>query len=270
MRRLLGFALSLWMAAASAATDFDPFAGPRPLAVFIQSDPWAMVIGADTPRVAIYGNGVAVFLKPLGNRWRYHQAMLDDQALSQVRERLQGVLRLAHLKPAYVHTATTDQPTAMFYVRDGDRDVVTSVYGWSCPEKPGAQRDQPPTDLDAEAPPAELGTLHDWLCGFDRAGSAAWVPTYVEVMLWGYEYAPQASLPWPRQWPSLDSDRAIARGDSHSIFLDGHQLQALQRFLARRKPKGAVVIQGRKMAAAYRFAFPGEPIWQAAFRGTDR
>src|SRR5436190_23751424 len=46
-----------------AAASFDPFQGVKPLAVFIQSDPWAMVMGADTPRVALYEDATVIFAK---------------------------------------------------------------------------------------------------------------------------------------------------------------------------------------------------------------
>src|SRR5471032_3065053 len=36
------------------AKDFEPFDEPKPISLLIQTDPWAMVICADTPRIAIY------------------------------------------------------------------------------------------------------------------------------------------------------------------------------------------------------------------------
>jgi hypothetical protein len=32
---------------------------------------------------------------------------------------------------------------------------------------------------------------------------------HVEVMLWDYSYAPDASIHWPKDWPALNSDRAM-------------------------------------------------------------
>lgn len=39
------------------ALGVDPYQGPKPVAVLVQTDPWAMVIGSDTPLVAIYDDG---------------------------------------------------------------------------------------------------------------------------------------------------------------------------------------------------------------------
>ena len=36
------------------ASAFDPYAGPKPLAVWIQTDPWLWVVGSDVPR-AVFG-----------------------------------------------------------------------------------------------------------------------------------------------------------------------------------------------------------------------
>ncbi len=119
MRTLLAIIVAFYLATVCAAAHFDPFQGPKPLAIFIQSDPWAMVIGSDTPRVAIYENGETIFAKKVNDRL--------------------------------------------------------------------------------------------------------------------------------------------------AIFLDGALLPKLREFLATRKPKSAVGIEGKKMAVSYRFTFPGEPAWRKAF-----
>lgn len=66
MNKALLLVLPLFSACPTLAAGFDPFAGPKPLAVLIQSDPWAMVIGSDTPRVAIYENGRVIFVQRSG------------------------------------------------------------------------------------------------------------------------------------------------------------------------------------------------------------
>jgi len=48
------------------AAEFSPFDGSKPIAVLIQADPWAMVMGGDNPRVAVYEDGTVFFLKSPG------------------------------------------------------------------------------------------------------------------------------------------------------------------------------------------------------------
>ena len=62
----------------------------------------------------------------------------------------------------------------------------------------------------------------------------------------------------------MKPDRAVRRGGLYSTFLDGSMLPRLREFLATRKQRGAVEVDGKKMAVAYRFTFPGEPTWRKA------
>src|SRR5947207_13395630 len=54
--------------AGGVAPAFDPYAGPKPLAVWIQTDPWLGVIGSDVPRAVLYEDGELVFIKVAGRR----------------------------------------------------------------------------------------------------------------------------------------------------------------------------------------------------------
>lgn len=265
MRTFFAIIVALCLTSVCGAADFDPFQGPKPFAIFIQSDPWAMVIGADTPRVAIYENGDIVFAKSVNDRLVYHHVALDKNQFEMVRARLKSVLALKDFKPRYnIRPNATDQPEAIFYFHEGQREVATSVYGLMAPGTKLPGYTVFPAGSRATPPPDELLKLHKWLCELDYPASKEWTPKHVEVMLWDYSYAPDASIQWPKDWPSLDSDRAIKRGDSYSIFLDGALLPQLRDFLGRRNEKGAVEIEGKKMSVSYRFTFPGEPAWRKA------
>jgi hypothetical protein len=90
-----------------------------------------------------------------------------------------------------------------------------------------------------------------------------WLPQNIEVMVWPYEYAPEASIDWPRDLPNLDDPSTVSRGDLFSIFVPAAKLEKVQTVLARRKEKGAIVINGKKWAAGIRFPFPQEQLWMA-------
>ena len=55
------------------------------------------------------------------------------------------------------------------------------------------------------------------------------------------------------------------RTKGYSIFLDGSLMPKLREFLATEKEKGAIEVNGKKMAASYRLTFPSEPTWRKAF-----
>ncbi len=260
MRTLVTILVLLCLAPICARAEFNPFDGPKPIAIFIQTNPWSMVIGSDTPRVAIYENGDVIFAKTINKSLVYHHVTLDKAALDKVRTQISSVLTRKDLKPHYDIIEATDQPTASFYFRDGKQEFVTSVYGLT------SGRKLPISSASKTAmPPEELLKLHKWFSELDFAKSKEWTPKYIEVMFWDYSYAPDSSISWPKDWPSLHSDRAIKHSDMYSVFLDSALLPKLRSFLAKCKEKGAVALDGKKMAASYRYTFPGEPLWRKAF-----
>jgi hypothetical protein len=269
MRNVILFIASLFPAGTTVAADFDPYQGPKPLVILIQSNPWGMVIGSETPKVAIYENGDVIFVKDVEGRLAYHYVALDKNQLESALAHSEPVVALKDLKPRYnIRPNVTDQPTAIFYTRSGERGIATSVYGLmdEPTELPGYTESA--RRVGPAIPPNELLKLHAWLSSLDYSGSREWKPKYVEVMFWDYSYAPEASIHWPKEWPSLESDRAIKRASAYSVYLDGSMLPKLRAFLATRNEKGAVEISGKKMAASYRFAFPGERIWRNALAPT--
>ena len=242
------------------------FVGPEPLLVFIQTDPWAMLIGMDTPRVVLYADGQVIFTRDTdGGRQHYH-ARLDTEGLAHFHEHTRALRALKTLRPFYnVAPALTSQPRARFYLRDGSRRVLTNVYGLKVAgTRLAAWTVMPTAQSPDELPPALL-ELHQWLCDFSPPGSELWTPKYVEVCLWDYSYAPEPSIQWPAAWPSLTSDRAVGHGDRFSIFLDGDLLPELRAFLATQNPRGAIEVAGKKWAVAYRLTFPSEPVWLGGF-----
>jgi hypothetical protein len=249
-----------------AASEFRPFDGPRPIAILIESNPWASVIGADTPRVAIYENGDVIYTRRNGHGIGYRYVKLDTNELETVRARIGPIFANKDIESSYdLVRGGTDRPTTMFYFRNGDREIATMVTGMTDGDAELPVRSQSPTVKKSDSFPHALLELHKWLSKLDFAQSKEWSPKYVEVMLWDYSYAPGASIHWPKDWPALNSSRAIKRGDSYSVFLDIPLLPKLREFLATGKKKGAVEIDGKKMAASYRFVFPGEPSWRKAF-----
>ncbi len=195
-----------------------------------------MIISADTPRVAMYENGVVIFRKVVNKRGVYHRVVLDDKAMEPFRSRVRAVLALKKLKP-YLDMAlrVSYMPEAKFYLRDGSREVVIDVYGLMAngTELPSftvaANRDK------SDAVPPQLLELHKVFWAFDDTRSVQWTPPIIEVMFWEYSYAPDPSMKWPDKWPSLTSERSKKRGDDYFIFFDRKTLSNLQGFLATKK-----------------------------------
>ena len=259
-------ALGLLLAASGAAEPgaFSPHAGPRPVLVWIQTDPWAMVIGADTPMVSLYEDGALICVARGGdNSTVYLQKRLSVQDRDEMVRTIRTLGTFSGLKARYdVVSGVTDMPSTRFYLDlGGGPSIATEIHGLALKDTPMTKV----THRKVDQLPASLAALHKYLAAIPCEG-APWIPEYIEVMLWPYEYAPDDSIHWPSDWPSLDSPRAMRRGDSYSIYIPGPSVDRLRAFLKTRKERGAVEVGGKKWAASYRYVFPSEPVWMKAFR----
>lgn len=263
--RSLCLIVGLGLAGLSSATDFAPFEGPEPLLVVIDFNPWAMVINADSPRVAIYKNGDMVFRGTDGKDQGYRVTRMTAEDRERLIKRARSVFLNPGIKHRYDVHSGTDQPMTKFYFHGGGNSVATEVYGLECaPSKPF------PWEKHLDPPPQALLDLNTVLCTLNPEGSEKWSPRYVEVMMWSYEYAKGVSMPWPKDWPGLDSSRVMKRGDSYSIFMDASMIPQLQKFISGIKEKSAVLIDGKKVSVSYRIPFPSEPVWRQAFDSIEQ
>ena len=266
--RLLPILIAVVALTAFAQTKkIDPFAGPKPIAVLLQTNPWLMVIGSDVPRVVIYEDGDVVYERTeREHRGEYLHKRLPSQELEDVRKKLAECGDFSKVQHSYdVAPNITDQPETRIYLNLDGNVNFASVYGWAAGENFTAvysKEGGKPTD----PLPAALRNLNNYLSSIHFEGADPWKPPYIEVMIWPYSYAPDPSIHWPKEWPGLESPSTFARGDSYSIFLPTSELVKLQAFLKTQKPKGAVELGGKKWAVSARYAFPSEPIWNRAFR----
>jgi hypothetical protein len=214
--------------------------GAKPLVVLVESNPWAMVIGSDSPRFALYSDGVVIYQTAAG----YHSVKLSETESKELQAAL-DVGALACALGDYKTTDWTDQNTESLFIGRGGALAAISVYG----------------DPASSKVPSAMRSAYARLSRFDRSDARPWLPENIEVMVWPYEYAPDASIVWPREWPGLDSPNTVRRGDSYSIFLPSVDYARLIAFLKGRRGKGAVEIGGRKWAAAIRMPFPQEMEW---------
>jgi hypothetical protein len=268
MKKTLAILSLILTCTGAHALDIDPFKGPKPIVVLIQTDPWLMVIGSDTPMVTIYDDGQLVYLKADMDKRHslFHKRLSDDEFATIKKEISAG--DYSKLKRYYDLTpSVTDQPETKIYLDLDGQAFVTSVYGLrvfdtKLPAYASSGGNQKPDAL-----PKAIKDLHAYLTSLCFADAKPWEPLYVEVMIWGYDYASDESIHWPKEWSGLESPGTFKRGDSYSIFLPGTQIPRLRAFLKTQKEKGAVEIGGKKWAVSFRYTFPSEPVWSKAFRG---
>lgn len=212
----------------------------RPLIVLLESDPWAMVIGSDSPKLALYSDGLVIYRTDTS----FKAVKLSNEESTKFRASL-DIGALACVLGKYEASDATDQPTRNILIGRGGKLAEMSVYG--APEGPEV--------------PAPITSAYEKLVKFDHPEARQWLPEKIELMVWPYEYAPETSIIWPKEWPSLNSPGTIKRGDSFSIYMPAAEYPRLMEFLKSRKEKGAVEIGGKKWAADVRFPFPREEEW---------
>lgn len=271
MRGMRCFVALLCALAASGQIHFDPYRGPAPVAVLIETNPWLMVIGSDTPMVVIYGDGSVVYLQrsPHGSG-SYLQKKLTPSELETAKQKLAGFGDYSHVRSSYnLAPNMTDLPETRIYLQFNGQALTTRVYGLTVAdtELPGVKVLR--GGKNGDSLPEPVRNLHRYLTTLHFEDATPWEPEYIEVMVWPYEYAPDKSIHWPKDWPGLESSNAIKRGDAYSIFLPSLELRRLRAFLNTRREKGAVEIGGKKWAVDFRYVFPSEPVWAKAFMKTN-
>lgn len=220
---------------------------PSPIIVLLENDPWAEVVGSGSPSFALYDDGSVIQQTASG----FTTARLSEREVRQLLERLRPNV-LSRFYGRFDVADATDQPDQDLLIYSGERPVFVSVYG-------SLRQDEIRSRI-----PEPIVAAYDTLTAFAHPGSLPWLPEYVEVMIWPYEYAPDPSIQWPSDWPGLDDSRTVRRGeDSFSIYLPSARLPELRSFLEGRNERGAVEIGGRKWSASIRFPFPQEQLWMA-------
>lgn len=246
MRVLLTAFLWIVFMLAAPATVASDVEKDQPILVLVEKNPWLMAIGSDSPTFALYQSGKVIFW----SRNEYWSANLTSRELDNLKSDLKIDEAFAGAKPYYELSYKTDQTTQLFYTRVNGISKTVAVYG--------SFRNE---NLDVQ-PPLKLFHLFEKLVSFSPAAATAWQPEKFEVMIWPYEYAPDASIKWPANWPDIsDVDTKKRREGSYSIFLPSSLAQQLSDFLKTRNERGAVEINGKKWSVATRTPFPAEEIW---------
>jgi hypothetical protein len=222
---------------------------PAPLIVLIESDPWAMVLGSDSPSFAMYEDGTVI--RRIGDGFtKGHLTPAQQSAFIEA-------LKPTALRRWYGRSLAlfvTDQPDQDLLFYTEKEPLFVSVYG-----------SLDTADVRAVVAP-EIVDAYDKIKGFKATGEP-WLPDFIEVMISPYEYAPDASIKWPADFPSLDDPNTIRRGDDQmSLFVPSARYDQLRTFLKGRKERGAVEIGGKKWSAHLRFPFPQEQLWMSPNR----
>ena len=165
-----------------------------------EHNPWAMVIGSDSPSFALYDDGLLIFTRTnQEGRPEYASLTLSGKELEDFLASL-PVKEFNELRHEYELDLRTDQPTTVLSV--GDRRGLKSVrvYG-------NLQR-----SMKADDPQAFM-EIYRKLKSFEDARARRWMPEKIELMIWPYESASDP-LAWPKGWPDTAHPSTKKKGTS--------------------------------------------------------
>jgi hypothetical protein len=228
----------------------SPFkwAGTQPLVLLTEYNPWAMVVGSDSPTFALYADGTVIYWSGEPRSGKYMTATLTPSEVSEL-------LTAAHLDKAedfggcYSVADYTDAPTNVL--------VVKTVAGYKTVDVYGVVRNTehiPPSRL-----PENLQNAFRVLLAFNSSNAKAWEPPYFEVMMWPFSYA-KSSAPWPSIFPGVADKNTRRTSRGIKLFLPFSQLDQYRAFVSKLKSTQAVLLDGKKWAISQRIPFPHEGI----------
>jgi hypothetical protein len=222
---------------------------PQPLVLLYVRDPWLTVIGSDSPRFALYDNGLVIYAS---GKKKHEEAFLAKLlSLTELKELLTTLdleRRLGGLDgKKFSASWNVDQPKNQLRYWVNGQPRAIEVYGPPHGRAPGG-----------ESVPKPFLEVFDALTGFRAKGAKPWLPPQIEVMIWPFDYSRETPKPWPKEWPGLDDPATKKRGDTdYSLFLDSRHFSDFLNLLRSLKSTQAVLIGDKKWGIAYRFPFPG-------------
>lgn len=218
----------------------------QPLVLLTEYNPWAMVIGSDSPSFALYADGTVIYWAGERPSGRYMTATLSPYEISEL-------LKAARLDkpeefgPCYSIADGTDAPTNVL--------VVKAEAGYRTIDVYGAIRDS--ANIPPSRMPADLQEAFHVLLAFSAPNAQEWKPPYIEVMLWPFSYA-KSSASWPTTFPGVNDKNTRRSAHGLVLFLPFSDLDQYRDFVSRLKPTEAVRLDGKKWAISARIPFPHE------------
>lgn len=237
-------------------------ADKQPLLVVLELDPSSLVANAESPMFAIYDDGTEI----CENTDPEQEATFVQRKISDPQKEVETLLGFDPLKmdKFYELSSSFDENTTVIWTPQ----KRIHIYGdW---RKPPAVSEDDKLAKKIDARERQMwktlpSGIRSFLSRVERERNKpgeSWLPDNIELIFWPYEYAPEESIVWPAEWPDLNSESTRKRGkDSYRVILPVKLFGDAKRFLSTRNRRGAVLINGKKMAVFGRFPFPSEEKW---------
>lgn len=215
----------------------------RPLIVLVEANPWLTVIGSDVPTFAMYERGQIIYKTVDDRSAKIFEVTLTTNEIQLLIDKLVPSDDINDLDDYIEASDATDQPSTTLMLNYSKRKAIT-VYGHL-----GANSE------DRESVPDDFLALYDSLKSYRSKAAREWQPKQIEVMFWGYDYAPN-KRPWIKDFPDLNSPTTIkVDSNFYRVYIDQEHFDEFKKYYKSMGEKEAVEINGRKMAISYRLPF---------------
>lgn len=229
----------------SFSQDFNEEYG-NPKLVFIETNPWLMVIGSDVPFFALYESGHIIYRTTKDGSHTYYEVKYNDEEVEDLIRSL-NISDDLYNQPDYIDASqATDQPSNILVLNlDTIKQIV--LYGSLSHKKSEARKEAPKCFV----------TLFDQLKSFNDESAKKWLPEKIEVLLTGYSHSPEKPKKWPKDWPNLESSNSVQRNENlYSIYLPSKYFDDFIELISSLELKQAIEVNGKMFSVAYRFPFP--------------
>jgi len=205
--------------------------GLQPLILLTEYNPWAMVIGSDTPTFALYIDGTAIYWNGDRRSGKYMTAHLSPSQVTDLFDAAH-LDSIEGLKDCYAIDDGTDAPTNVLVVKTQTGYKTIDVYGV-------IRRME---NISPSRLPPDLQAAFHTLLAFDTAEARSWQPPYFEVIIWPFTYA-KSSVRWPASFPGINDKNTQPTKHGYRLFLPIAELDQYRTFLAKMKPTQAVLLE---------------------------
>lgn len=218
----------------------------QPLILLTEYSPWAMAVGSESPTFVLYSDGTVIYQHGTRSSAEYVTTHLTSSQIEELFRDAQ-LNKLDSAKDCYALAKYTDAPTTNLVVKTLTGYKIIDVYGTV-----RGLSDPPQDEL-----PAEFQTAFHKLFEFTAEDARTWKPSYLEVILWSFDYA-KTSVQWPSYFPGLSDKNSLITKNSSHIFIPIADLEKFKAFAGTLKQSEAVLLDGQKWTFSARYPFPHE------------
>lgn len=241
--KYLYFVFLIFVSKFAFGQDYDSTYG-KPIIFLIEKNPWAMIDGTDVPIFVMYENGQIIFQRNENRILKLYQITLNKNELLEVIRSL-SISDSIYQLPSYIDGSSNEDESSNELILNFDSLKIITVYG-NLSDKSRLRTNIPKLFL----------SVYDNIREFNCDSAKEWFPNKIEIVFWDYNSAHETRA-WLSGFPDLNSSGTKILDDGkYNLYIDGNDFPKFAIYYSSMGENQAVLINGKKMAMAYRVPFP--------------